>query len=334
MKIGKLLIISIVVSGLFALLPQSTVAIDESEVITDPANDVYTFEGFDMSSTGGTDYVTEHEDIDVKNIDIREVRYNRQDKSVVLRLKVEGEIEDRGQLFDINSMDDITLEVNNVAYEIAIQTTDNDQYYDYAVTYTNQTCQVTNPDFNIVNLSDDDFYIENKDTLVITFELDTADEVYENMRVTATFMKFNLLDLETIPEDEDFDDLFVFLTDVAPNPPVEAIAIVTNLGEVGKPIDFNGSQIFGQPPYTYKWEFGDGSTSTEKSPTHTYTKAGTYEYTFTVTDNSGDSNSYSYTIEISGSNGHEDGPPIVMFIGVIVIIAIIGIVAVGYIIRR
>ncbi len=332
MKIGKLLMLLIVVSGLFAFSPNTALAIDESEIITDPANDVYTLEGLGLEEFGETEYITEHKDIEVKNIDIREVRYDRQDTSVTLKLKVEGEIEDRGNLFDYENLDVDFLDVNSIAYEFIVQTTDDGMFNDYTITYTNKTCQLTKSDFQTVNISEDDFYIQNKDTLVINFELDSENEIFDNLAAETTFMKFNLSNLD--PNLEDFSDLFVILTDVAPNPPVEVIAIVTNLGVVGKSIDFNGSAIFGQPPYTYNWNFGDGSTSTKKSPNHTYEKPGKYEYNLTVTDNSGDTASYSDIIEISGGGGDDDNVPIIMFLGVIIIIAIIGIIAVIFIIRR
>ena len=208
MKLGNLLLISIFVYSLFSISITSVIAINESEIILDPKDDVYTFEGFDLSETSETKYVTEHEDIDVQNIDIREVRYERNDKSVTFRLKVEGEIEDRGGIFDINDPDDLSLNVNNVAYEIALQTTDNGRLNDYAITYTNKTCQVITPNFDTINLTDDDFYINNKETLVINIELETDNETYETMEIAATFMKFNLLDIEMMPDDGDFSDLF------------------------------------------------------------------------------------------------------------------------------
>ena len=332
MKIGKLLMLLIVVSGLFAFFPTTALAIDESEIITDPANDVYSFDYLALEEIGETNYITEHEDIEVKNIDIREVRYDRQDTSVTLKLKVEGEIEDRGNIFDYESFDMDFLNINSVAYEFILQTIDDGLYNDYTITYANKTCQLTNPDFQTVNISEDDFYIQNKDTLVINFELDSDNETYENLAAEATFMKFNLSEID--PNSEDFGDLFVILTDVAPNLPVEVIAIVTNLGVVGKAIDFNGSAWLGEPPYSYKWNFGDGSTSTQQSPTHIYDKPGKYEYNLTVTDNSGDSASYSAIIEISGNGGNGDNVPIIMFVLVIIIIAIIGIIAVVIIIRR
>lgn len=332
MKIGKLILITIIISSLFSFSTNTVGAIDESEIIIDLQNDVYILDYFEE---GETRYITEHKDIDVKNIDIREIRYDRKDKIVTFRLRVEGEIEDRGDLFDLYDpypSEEIYI-VDNVNYQITLQTTNNDTLNSYFITYSNKTCKIVTPNIEM-NLSEDDYYIENKDTLVVTFELESEGEIYENMNVTAIFLKFNLFDYDTIPDDADYSDLFTFLTDVVPNPPVEIFANVVSLGLVGKAIDFNGSALLGQPPYTYLWDFGDGSTSNKKNPTHAYNKPGEYEYSLTVTDNSGDSARFSDKIKISGSDGDGESAPIVIFIGVIIIIVVIGIIAVIYIIRR
>jgi len=333
MKIDKLFMLSIVISGLFAFSLNTVVAIDENEIITDPPNDVYLYdlEGIDLGEIEELKYITEHPDIEVKNIDIREVRYNRQDTSVTLRIRVEGEIENRGNLLNFEDPGADFFNINSVEYSVTLITTHGISTNEYSILYSNKTCQIIYPDFRTENLTDNDYYVENKNTLVITFDLDFENETYEYLEGKTTFMKWNF----SIDQDyEDFDEFIVLLQDIAPNPPVEAIAFVTNLGVVGKTIDFNGSAWFGQPPFTYHWDFGDGSTSTQKNPTHIYKKSGEYEYNLTVTDNSGDSASYSDIIEITGNGGDEDSTPIIIFVGVIVIIAIIGIIAIVYIIRR
>jgi hypothetical protein len=116
---------------------------------------------------------------------------------------------------------------------------------------------------------------------------------------------------------DDFDDLeglFVWLTDIAPNPPLEILyGLATNVAEAGKSVQFNGSALFGQPPYEYQWDFGDGSTSTEKNPTHKYSKAGDYEYNLTVTDDGGDSDYITGEITIiAEENGDTPGFELIM----------------------
>ena len=78
MKIGKLLIIVILVSSLL-LFTGSVTAIEENETLMDQSDDVYSI---DLSgySEEEFNYITEHDDIEVDNIDIREVTYQRNDK--------------------------------------------------------------------------------------------------------------------------------------------------------------------------------------------------------------------------------------------------------------
>lgn len=337
MKIGKILILAMVVSSLLAISISSVVAVDESEVITDPPNDVYSMGGLSgLEEIDEMVYITEHEDINVKNIDIREVRYDHQGTSVTLKIIVEGEIEDRGELLDPDDPGTAFIDnIDSVGYNFILQTTNDDMFNDYSVQYTNKTCQITYPDtYEPVDLSEDDCYVHNKNTLVVNFELESENETYEYLEVQATYTKINLADLDDLdPYSDDFDELFVWLVDAAPNLPVEVIAQTTNLGEVGKTVNFNGSALFGQPPYMYHWDFGDGSTSTERNPTHVYEKSGEYEYNLTVTDNSGATAIFSDTIEIVGDE-KDEGNPILMFVGIIVVIAVIGVIAVVYIIRR
>jgi len=264
----------------------------------------------------------------------------REGKSVTLTLKVSGDIEDRGEIGDLTGFfgltddlpsDTLEFDIDTVGYMFALSTS----YESYSVTYVNEECQVTyTSDLETVNLSEEDFSVTGN-TLTISFEVNTTNETYESISVFTYYMKlkFSLSDLEEMDE-EDLEDLMVILTDQAPNDPLEAYATVTNLGEAGKEVEFEGFAMYGQPLYEYQWEFGDGSTSPKKSPTHIYDEPGEYEYTFTVTDNSGASASYSDTIEISGDAGDDEGIPIIMFVVVIVIIASIGIIALVYIIRR
>ncbi|MDH7507672.1 MAG: PKD domain-containing protein, partial [Candidatus Thermoplasmatota archaeon] len=51
-----------------------------------------------------------------------------------------------------------------------------------------------------------------------------------------------------------------------------------------QPIQFNGL-AFGNPPYTWFWDFGDEHNSTLQNPNHTYESIGNYTVKLTVTDN-------------------------------------------------
>jgi serine protease len=46
-------------------------------------------------------------------------------------------------------------------------------------------------------------------------------------------------------------------------------------------VDF-GSDLAGDPPFTYRWTFGDGMTSTQTMPSHEYGASGTYTGTLEV----------------------------------------------------
>ncbi|MCK5112509.1 MAG: PKD domain-containing protein [Thermoplasmatales archaeon] len=328
MKIGKILILVMIVGSLLGVSIYSVGAVEENETITDGVGDVIDFLTQEV--------VEEHPEIDEKNIDITMLEYKREGKRATLTLTVDGIIEDRGNISDVSdfgfvepSFDD----VNTVAYTFTLITS----VESYQITYANTTCQLIYfTDFEIINLTEDDFSVLY-DTLTISFDLKTDNETYEEVSVRTIYQKFSFSDWEEWDEEdlEGLEDLIIFLTDEAPNSPIQADAFAPNLGEVGKSVEFEGFPSFGQPPYTYQWEFDDGSApSSEKSPTHIYDEPGEYEYTFTVTDNSGASASYSDTIEISGDAGDDEGIPIIMFVVVIVIIASIGIIALVYIIRR
>ena len=330
MKIGKILILAMLVSSLLVISISSVVAVDEYEVITDGTGDVVDF------VTQET--VDDHTDIDVENIDITELKYEREDKSVTLTLKVDGIIENRGELSDISEYglpdDLLDLNVNTVGYVFMLLTS-NDTYQ---IAYANNTCQVVYlTEFEIINLTEDDFSVD-VDTLTISFEVGTTNETYESISVTTLYQKFSLSDLEGWEgeDPEGLEGLVIFLSDEAPNQPLVVDAYAPNLGEVGKTVEFEGLALYGQPPYTYNWDFGDGSTpSSEKNPTHVYEKPGKYNYTLTITDSSDFSDSFTETIEISGDSGEDDeGNPILIFVGIIIVIAIIGVIAVVYIIRR
>jgi hypothetical protein len=316
MKIGKILIFAMVVSSLFAISISSVMAVDENEFVTDGIGDVVHFLTQNV--------VDNHPDIDIDNIDITELKYVREDKSVTLTLKVEGIIEDRGKIDDISDTglpDDPFLEINSVSYIFGLLTSNEE----YQIVYTNNSCQVIYgfDDPEIVNLTENDFSVV-ADTLTINFEIKTINETYDSVSAQTVFQKYSLEDFDVFGVDEDWDyddleDLITFVTDEAPNGPLEIdynILYIPDLGEVGKPLEFEGASFSGYHPHTYEWDFGDGSTSSEKTSTHVYEKAGKYNCTFTVTDNSGSSESFTGEIEIIDTS-EENGTPgfeIVIFI--------------------
>jgi PKD repeat protein len=133
---------------------------------------------------------------------------------------------------------------------------------------------------------------------------------------------------------------FVYLSDIAPNPALEIMEAYAekNIGSLGETIQFNGTIIplTGQPPYQYRWDFGDEKTSTQMNPTHAYDKAGEFTYTFTVTDQAGDTASETGSITIStegGSNGSSN-TPMMLFLAILAIVIVVGVVVIIWIIRR
>jgi len=308
MKKRKILIpIVVAISILSALIP-SVAAVEENETITDSTGDVIDHLG---------EVVETHPDIDVENIDIINFVYERVDRSASFELKVDGIIEDRGDISDFSFLgfgsefpDEFNeFDMDTIGYTFILSTS----YEDYQIVYVNNKCQMMlSSTFEVVNISEEDFSVVG-DTLTVSFELNTSNETYDIISAQTNYMrlKFDISQLENMTDEEidELEDLMTILTDEAPNQPLQVYAESTNLGEVGKEIEFEGFALYGQPPHSYRWEFGDGTTSTEKSATHTYDSAGNYNYTLTVTDSSGESVSDTGKIEIIDTDEDENGTP-------------------------
>ena len=319
MKTRKLLIILLIINSLFITSMSSVTAIEENETINDGVNDV-----IDQYE----EVITEHEDVEIGNIDITEVTYSRQDEQVTLSLKVNDNyvIEDRGKLSDLSFLgftlgaeefpEDFNLDT--VGYIFMLVTEEET----YQIAYVNNECQlIYYSDFEAVNISDSDFFVDNN-KLTINFEFRAANETYnpQNISVVTVYAKMDITDFEN--GEDDTGDAFALLMDVVPNPELIIMdALASNLGTVGSPVEFEGEALFGQPPYIYHWDFGDDETSDEQNPTHIYTEPGIYEYTFTVTDNSDAVESYTDEIEIVAED--DNGTPGFEFIIAITAIGLI-----------
>jgi hypothetical protein len=291
-----------------------------AETISDGIGDVTSIDYL----TGETSVVTNHPDIDVDNIDLVQATYTQQGKQATVSVQVKGNIENRGRVIDPYS-EDFSDAFNTVNYEFTLITSEQD----YSISYSNKTGQQLYGNEQI-NLTSSNFSVVSN-TLTITFTLASADEIYENLSISSTYLKADFsLD----------DPSIVFLSDVAPNPPLSLYdAYASNIGSVGENIQFNATiePLTGQPPYTYHWDFGDQGSSTQLNPTHKYTKAGNYTYTFTVTDNAGATAILSGNITISGDGGSGDGGTnnqMILFLAVLLIIIVIGVVVIVWIIRR
>lgn len=91
------------------------------------------------------------------------------------------------------------------------------------------------------------------------------------------------------------------LTVTVEPPPVPAEVVTLsanpNPGTEGEEISFS-SNVRGDSPVDYQWDFGDGNTAQSESPTHTYDEPGTYEVTLNVENEAGeDSRSLSVEVE-------------------------------------
>ena len=265
------------VSSVFLIATFSVVAADVT--IRDGAGDVCSVD----FRTGEATVVNSSPYIDVDNIDLIKANYTQQGIQATLSLQVVGNIENRGEIIDL--FEDV-IDINTVEYDFQLITSEQD----YLVSYSNETGQLLIGGYEQINLTSSDFSAVG-DTLTISFVLTSADEIYSNLSVTSTYLKVDLSDEASL----------VFLSDVAPNPPLTIYdAYASNIGSIGESIQFNASvePLTGTPPYTYHWDFGDESTSTQLNPTHTYTKVGIYTYTFTVTDSGEATASKSDTITI------------------------------------
>ncbi|KYK20744.1 hypothetical protein AYK25_04395 [Thermoplasmatales archaeon SM1-50] len=321
MKHKNLCIIAVILGSLMLIATFPVQAADIT--ISDPMDDVSSIDYL----TGETIVVTTHPEIDVENIDITKAEYTQEGAQATVSLQVKGNIENRGKIIDPESEDFFEF-IDAVEYGFQLITSEED----YMISYSNGTGQLL---YGIeqINLTSENFTVVGG-TLSITFPLVSADEVYEEFIVTTTFIKVDFTSIE----EEGFED-FVYLSDIAPNPPLEIIeAYAPNIGSVGETIQFNGSvqPLTGQPPYQYQWDFGDQGTSTQLNPTHVYTTSGEYTYTFTVTDQSGDSASETGTISIAAEGGSSGSlsDQMILFLAVLVIIIVVGVVVIVWIIRR
>jgi chitodextrinase len=307
-----------IVSSLFLIATFSA----EAETITDGTGDVSSVDYL----TGDTSVVTSSPYINVDNLDLIKATYTQQGTQATLSLQVKGNIEDRGNMMDLNNINNLTT-LDYVDYTFQLITSEQD----YQITYSNKSGQLAYGDEQI-NLTSSDFSVVGN-TLTIFFTLASASETYTNLSVTSTFIKADLSTVESSG--------MVYLSDVAPNPSLAIYeAYAPNIGSVGQSIQFNASvePLTGQPPYTYHWDFGDKNTSTQQNPTHTYTKAGVYTYSFTVTDNAGAAASQSGNITISseegGGGGNSLSTQMILFLAILLIVIIIGVVIIVWIIRR
>lgn len=80
---------------------------------------------------------------------------------------------------------------------------------------------------------------------------------------------------------------------------ITTINATPNPAEEGETVNFS-SNVRGDTPISYSWDFGDGSTGSGASGSHTYSDVGTYTVTLDASNNAGqDSRTLSVTVEPS-----------------------------------
>lgn len=300
MKIEKILMLMMACSMLIAS-SINVAAVEESGILDDgPPGDVFDYGTYEL--------VTENQYIDVDNIDIAQVEYTITNETIEFTMTVVGVIEDRGSLDEIDP-DAVSLNIDTVTYAFDLTTSEESGLNMISISYANNTCQVIDALGTITNLTESDFSV-NGNTLTVSFDWNTTGQTFEEVTANVQYMRF-MFDLGDLSED-DLEDLeesgIVYLVDIVPNGPLHILYTeVTNLGEVGEPVEFDGAVMDGQPPYEINWDFGDGETSTELDTTHTYDTAGKYVYNLTVTDAGGTSENSSGNIEIIGDD--DNGTP-------------------------
>ncbi|MBN1281033.1 MAG: PKD domain-containing protein [Candidatus Thermoplasmatota archaeon] len=258
------------------------------------------------------DFLTNETTNEYPNIDITKLQFLQDGIDVTVKLTVKGNIQDLG------SFDEEEYSFNDtVAYAIYLETSE-DYYY---IIYLNKRCVLQSSLLEEQNITD---YVIDGSVLTVNFELNNINETYEMISADSTYMTF------------DFTNDFGYLIDSAADRPVEIqFSDIPNVGSTGETIQFNVFPDYGQPPYTFSWDFGDGTQSEEKNPTHTYTTGKTYTVTVTVTDQNGISSSDSGTIKIvSEENGGGLSNQMVLFVAVLLIIIVVGVLVIVWIIRR
>jgi len=318
----KKLIILVAISFVLSICLMPHTLADTTEIVTDGVDDVIV-----MSYTDDSE---EQSVTDTKpNLDITKLTYVKSDQTskITLKIEVNGVIEDKNDFADIDNLTDYSGAV--ITYLVLLQTSNNS----YEFTYSDE----------ILDGGDDATFSVSGSELSITFSLIENDETFVSLYGYSMEMDFtNILNA-------------MIYMDIAPD---EALFLADasgpSTGDVGEEVSFSGEVIdffslgTGTGTYTYLWDFGDGSAdSTAQNPTHVFNYPGEYTVELTVESSTGDTTSATTSITISeksntnggdtnpGENGDEDsGNGFILFIGVVLVIIVIGVIALVVVIRR
>lgn len=197
----KILILSLIVCSLLFIAVDSAIAADRT--ITDEKGDVVGY-----NSESEEEEITSSEFVDAANLDIIEMTYTKAGKSVTLTLKVDGEIEDRGNLDDIEYLFVGDREIDLICYTLSLATSEEE----YLLIYVNKNCNIS---YGTSEESEalETYSINNEDTLSVTFDLLSEEETYDYMMSTILYTKFPDLSGFGDPTDPDFDWSDIDLSD-------------------------------------------------------------------------------------------------------------------------
>ena len=168
---------TIIVAGsifclLLAVLANSVVATNNPITIEDDDHDV-----MDAMSMSGTAIAR---GIHADNIDITKITYYREDKTVTLTMQVKRQIENIGNIDDLEKIFDQRVEI--AAYTLILTTTNNT----YLLTYTNNVCNMpsgTNGEYENIDLP------TTGNTLTVSFDLEYDEERAISIDALNTYSK-------------------------------------------------------------------------------------------------------------------------------------------------
>lgn len=197
MKI-KTLAIGILICSLMMLSINSVLAADETITVDDDIGDL-------LGENALGEEISTSDFIDVDDIDIQQIIFIKEGKTVTLTLKVKGEIQDKGDMSDIPHIYEFDKAVDVIAYDITLSTSEED----YDVIYVNQICNFT------ISSTDEFEYIEFEkqgDELTFSFDLNSADETNFSISAFSLYAKIPEISEEALEDPNfNFEDLVMEL---------------------------------------------------------------------------------------------------------------------------
>ena len=297
----KILILGMILVGLLIASTFTVSAADETRTLVDIEDDVV-----DSDFSEGTETIVSSK----PNVDITKLEYEQDGQTVTITLTVKGKIENRGSMQD--ALDPESLDADYVLYMIQFSSSMDE----YSIAYVN----------NELNISHSDGYLDPTswsaatNELKATFELQDQDDTFSSiLAVTFDAKIFALVGNmynDLIPDDE----------------PISVSIIGPDEAKTNETISFTGRTDSEYSIYEWSWDFGDGESSNLKNPSHKFTSPDTYVVKLTAGDTNLNYDTESFTITIADvaadpiDDEDDSIQPLLIFIGLIAIIAIAGVV--------